>query len=700
MTLMARKTLPTTPASTMTVADALQRANNHWNAGQTEQAEFLCQRVLAVLPDQPDALHILGLIAHTHGNLDLAIRHLRQACLSARVPALYLSNLAEMFRQKGALYEAEDAARRAVAIDAGLVQAWSNLGIILQEAGQLEESAACLERVVAAQPEAAAAHNNLANTYSRLTLLEKARTHYGRALQLRPDYAEAQSNLANLLNQLGQFDDAAEAARLAIDLDPRLADAYINLAGAEVNRMRLGEALRWIEALLSFSPLHGGGLAAKARILQQVDLLDDALATARRAVAASPQSSDTHNALGQVLQSMDLGEEALAAFDKAASLPGLQVTALANRAAALMEQGAMDRALAEFDAVITEYPRHVSSWVNRVDLKRFTADDPDIVRMESLLATTPDFNDQIALHFALGKAYLDAGQSNHAFTHFRQGSRMKRSTFALDLEASGRWMREIADTFAAPALEQLAGRGHSSDMPIFVLGMPRSGTSLIEQILASHPDVRGAGELLTMDRLASNLPGGYPKAVTGLSGEQLRQMGEVYLTRLAPFSRGRRHVIDKMPVNFIHAGLIRLIFPNARIIHCRRDAVDTCLSCYTRLFTTEQRFTYDLAELGQFYLDYQNLTDHWRAVLPASHFIELDYEAVVDDLEGQARRLLAALDLPWDDRCLSFHETSRIVRTASTMQVRRHIYKSSVGRWKSYTPHLQPLLAALGRATS
>ncbi|WP_119310122.1 tetratricopeptide repeat-containing sulfotransferase family protein [Cohaesibacter haloalkalitolerans] len=696
---MARKTLPASPDSTMTVVDALERANAHWNAGQLEQAESLCQRVLAVLPDQPDALHILGLIAHTCGNLDLAIGHLRKACLSPRVPALYLSNLAEMCRQKGALSNAEDAARRAVALDAGLVQAWGNLGIILQEMGQLEESAACLERVVAAQPEAATAHNNLANTYSRLGSLEKARAHYMRALELRPDYAEAQSNLASLLNQLGQFEAAAEAARLAIDLDPRLADAYVNLAGAEMNRMRLGEALRWVEALLSFSPLHGGGLAAKARILWQLDLMDDALATARRAVAASPQSSDTHNVLGQILQAMDFGNEALAAFDKAASLPGLPVAALANRAAALMEQGAMDAALAGFDAVIANHPRHVRSWANRVDLKRFAADDPDIDRMETLLTTTSDFNDQIALHFALGKAHLDAGQSGSAFAHFNEGNRMKRSTFALDIKASGRWMREIADTFSQSALEHLAGQGHPSDMPIFVLGMPRSGTSLIEQILASHPDVRGAGELLTMNRLASNLPG-YPEGATGLTGEQLRQMGEVYLARLAPLAKGRRHVIDKMPANFMHAGLIRLVFPQARIIHCRRDAIDTCLSCYTRLFTTEQRFTYDLAELGQFYLDYQSLTDHWRAVLPASHFIEVDYEAVVDDLEGQARQLLAALNLPWDDHCLAFHKTSRIVRTASATQVRQPIYKSSVGRWKSYAKHLQPLLNVLERSTS
>lgn len=696
---MARKPTPAAQPSPLSIQEALQRANDHWNAGQAEQAELLCQRVLAAWPGQPDALHILGLMAHAYGNLDLAIQHLRQACLSPRVPALYLSNLAEMCRQKGTLAEAEETARRAVALDPGLVSAWNNLGIILQEAGKLEESAACLERVVAWQPQAAEAHNNLGNTYNRSGALEKARLHYARALELRPDYAEAQSNIAYLLNELGQFDAAAEAARLAIDLNPRLADAYINLAGVEAGRLRHAEALRWLEALLAFAPMHAGALAAKSHLLRRVGHLDEALDAARRAVEAGPQNGEAHDALGQSLQALNRGDEALAAFDQAVSLPGAQATALVNRTTLLMEQGAKDAALAGFDAVIADHPRHAGAWANRAELKRFAADDPDIARMESLLA--PDaalgFNDRIALHFALGKAYLDAGRPDRAFAHLDEGNRMKRSTFTFDLEASGRWMEEIADTFTAPALERLAGRGHPSDMPIFVLGMPRSGTSLIEQILASHPDVRGAGELPTMQLLTGGLPG-YPAGIAAATGDRFRQMGEAYTARLAPFAKGRRHVVDKMPGNFVHAGLIRLILPQARIIHCRRNAVDTCLSCYTKLFTTEQRFTYDLAELGRFHRDYQALTDHWRATLPASHFIEVDYEAVVEDLEGEARRLLAALGLPWDDRCLAFHETPRIVRTASLMQVRQPIYKSSAGRWKAYAAHLQPLLAALDQA--
>jgi hypothetical protein len=244
-------------------------------------------------------------------------------------------------------------------------------------------------------------------------------------------------------------------------------------------------------------------------------------------------------------------------------------------------------------------------------------------------------------------------------------------------------------------LSERANAGARSSLPVFVVGMPRSGTTLIEQILASHPLVHAAGELRTLDGLSDAIAG-FPASVAGLSDAQLKALGEAYLARVAPLAAGRRHVVDKMPSNFLLCGLIRLILPEAKIIHSRRDPVDTCLSCYAKLFAGEQAFTYDQTELGRFHRAYQALMAHWRSVLPASHFIEVDYEAVVDDIEGQARRMLDFLGLPWDARVLKFHETERPVRTASVNQVREPIYRTSARRWKKHAPQLGPLLAALG----
>ncbi|WP_127090992.1 tetratricopeptide repeat-containing sulfotransferase family protein [Aquabacter cavernae] len=680
----------------LTIQEALQRASAHWQAGQAEPAEQLCQRVLAVWPGQPDALHILGLMAHAYGNLDLAVQHLRQAALSPRVPALYLSNLAEMLRQKGILAEAEDMARRAVAIDPSLVSAWNNLGIILQEAGKLSESVSCLERVIAVRP-SPEVHNNLGNTFIRMGELEKARAQFTSALALRPAYAEALSNMAYLLNELGEPEEACASAREAIDLNPKLSDAYVNLAAAEISRHRRIEALHWLDSLLAFAPNHGGAHMARAKILMRIDRAEAGLEAAERALALAPQSAEAHATHGELLQAMGRHDESLAAFVRAAELPGIsRDNALASRAALLMELGRKQEAIEGYEALLAESPRNVAAWSSRTELKTFTPGDPEIAQMEQLLAPgrTISYKDRMALHFALGKALLDAGDAPRAFAHYGEGNRLKRSTLTFDVAASGRWMDDIAAAMPAEVIARQAASGDPSAMPIFIVGMPRSGTTLLEQILASHPQVHGAGELSTLERLVSGIPG-YPATAGGLSPQDIAALGQAYLTHVAQRANGRAHVVDKMPANFLHVGLIGMILPGARIIHSRRNAVDTCLSCYTKLFQGEQVFTYDLAELGAFHRHYERLMAHWRAVMPPERFIEVDYEAVIADQEGETRRLLEALGLPWDDRCLAFHETQRPVRTASLLQVRQPLYKTSAGRAARYAAHLGPLLKAL-----
>jgi hypothetical protein len=256
-------------------------------------------------------------------------------------------------------------------------------------------------------------------------------------------------------------------------------------------------------------------------------------------------------------------------------------------------------------------------------------------------------------------------------------------------------MVSMAEIFSPTLLNAKANMGARSNLPVFVVGMPRSGTTLVEQILASHPMVYGSGELKRLHTLVEGIEG-FPNAARDLPATQLRALGEAYLAFVKPMASGRRHVVDKMPSNFLLAGMIRLILPDAHIIHCRRNPVDTCLSCYTKLFAGEQAFAYDHAELGRFHRAYQALMAHWRSILPPSHFLEVDYEAVVDDVEREAQRLLNYLGLPWDKAVLSFHETDRPVRTASVNQVREPIYRTSAGRWRQHAAHLQPLLTALG----
>jgi hypothetical protein len=280
---------------------------------------------------------------------------------------------------------------------------------------------------------------------------------------------------------------------------------------------------------------------------------------------------------------------------------------------------------------------------------------------------------------------------------------MKRATFTYNSAATTAWMAGIARAFDAAAMQRLASAGARPEAgftPVFVLGMPRSGTTLVEQILASHPDMFGGGEMSFLGRVVE-AAGPYPALAARLRAENVPAMGQAYLDavqkRLGDAAiGGHRFVVDKMPANFLYAGLIHLILPQARIIHCQRDPVDTCLSCYSKLFTREQLFSYDQREVGEFHRAYQALMAHWRSVLPATHFLEISYEAVVEDTEGQARRMLDFVGLDWSASCLEFYRTRRPVRTASVNQVRQPIYKSSSGRWKRFASELGPLVAALG----
>jgi tetratricopeptide (TPR) repeat protein len=686
-----------TSSHAIDITKTIERARAAWAAGRADEAEMACRQVLAVWPRQRDAAYLLGLMAYTYGNLDLAIAHVREACRSPRAPAVYFSDLAEMCRQKGLLVEAEEAGRRAVALAPNLAAAWNNLGIVLQEMLKLDESRLCIERALELEPNNAEALNNLANTFKRLGLAAEAEKRWNAALALKPEYAEAYSNLSNLLNDQGEYERAESMARRAVELNPRLADANINLAAAYTVRHRHADALQVLDALLAFAPGHARALAVRALTLKELDRLDEALDAAKRAALAAPEGPEAQNAIGQVFQAMGEFEPALAAYDRAAALPGpAQMDATANRGALFMEFGRKAEAAEAMEEAARAFPHAPGILFSQTELKRFEPGDPLIGQMQALLSREGiSLADRATLHFGLGKAFLDVEDSERAFRHYDEGNRLKRSTYAYDPGANERRMVSMAEIFSPALLNAKANMGVRSNLPVFVVGMPRSGTTLVEQILASHPMVHGSGELKRLHTLVDGIDG-FPNAAGDLPAKQLMALGEAYLAFVKPMASGRRHVVDKMPSNFLLAGMIRLILPDAHIIHCRRNAVDTCLSCYTKLFAGEQAFAYDQNELGRFHRAYQALMAHWRSILPASHFLEVDYEAVVDDVEREARRMLDFLALPWDEEVLRFHETKRPVRTASVNQVREPIYRTSAGRWPKHAAYLQPLLRALG----
>ena len=323
--------------------------------------------------------------------------------------------------------------------------------------------------------------------------------------------------------------------------------------------------------------------------------------------------------------------------------------------------------------------------------------------MEALAADTSRLpsGKKVYLHFALAKALEDVGDYRRSFEHLLQGNALKRREVNYNEAANQQTIAGLIYAFDSALLARFQGMGDRSTVPIFVLGMPRSGSTLVEQILASHPLVHGAGELMNLSRVvkeasdAARRPQGLAGGTRSFEADDYRRIGQEYLASLPPLPEGKTRITDKAPGNFFQVGLIHLALPNARIIHTLRDPVDTCLSCFSRLFTRGQTYSYNLSELGRYYRGYRELMAHWQSVLPAGAMLDVSYEEVVDNLEEQARRLIDFCGLPWDDRCLSFHKTRRPILTASSVQVRQPVYRTSVQRWRRYEALSS---AAVGRA--
>jgi tetratricopeptide (TPR) repeat protein len=429
----------------------------------------------------------------------------------------------------------------------------------------------------------------------------------------------------------------------------------------------------------------------------------------RKTVALAPDDSEAHLKLGAALRKVG-DRTAVDVLRRAVRLSPDDPDGYNSLAGAHGEQA---RAREVIGRLLALHPANVDAWVLHAGLKTFRAGDPDLERMEALLAEDRVKDGQapssaIALTFALGKAWMDVGDAERAFRHLSLANCLKRATFDYDVRLYVRRLAAIPDGVRR-LKERLSGPGDSSELPVFVVGMPRSGTTLVEQILASHSFVQSGGELTAFEDAAAEAfrAGGLTPRHGREGGVGLAPwsrfdpstLGRAYLSRIDRLAARRRRFVDKLPANFQNLGLISLALPNARIVHCRRDPLDTCLSSYATNFVAGQLFAYDLVELGHYYSGYAALMDHWRRFLPAARFLEIRYEDVVVDLEAEARRLVDFLGLDWERGCLRFHENRRPVRTASVNQVREPVDGKSVGRWRAYESHLRPLIEAL-RTTS
>ena len=544
--------------------------------------------------------------------------------------------------------------------------------------------------------------------------LDRAVELYRRILQREPDLPEVHGNLGTALATLGRLSEAAASYRRATEVDPGNAHAWCRWGTALAGLERFGEA----EDKLRRAILLDGDLAdAHCQLgatLRRLGRLDAAEAMLRRALAIDPNSAEAHAGLGDVLFDRGQPHEAVAAFARAIALKPDFAAAHNNLSLALKEAGRLVEAGHAAEAAIRLAPKRAAYYANLAEVRTFTHDDPHVAALEALTkeslaqeASAQDASlvaeERAHLHFALAKAYEDIDRPDDAFAQLLAGNALKRRAIVYDEAATLARMDRTRALFTSEFIAARDGCGEATRLPVFILGMPRWGTTLIEQILASHPHVAGVGELKLLDQAVGaardlapmTADASYPDMIADMQPEHFRLLGAIYAEHLARLAPGALRIIDKMPQNFIYAGLIHLALPHAAIIHVVRDPIDTCVSCFAKLFVEGQAYSYDLAELGRYYRHYQLLMAHWHRVLPPARMLDVRYEDVVADLEGAARRIVAHCGLAWDARCLDFHRTERPVRTASAAQVRRPIYTSSVGRWRRYEAFLAPLLAEL-----
>jgi tetratricopeptide (TPR) repeat protein len=575
-------------------------------------------------------------------------------------------NTARMLNSQGRLAEAERHYRAVFRTHRDHPAVLYQLALICAAGGRFEEAAGLFERTVAIIPEDATLRSNLGGVLNSLGRHSDALIHLEKAIALRPDYAEAYANLGSALVELKR-DKAAYAAYIrATTLNPRLSGLSNNIGYICLMHGRYEEAVTWYKKAVAQQPDMAMARAGLGNALSALGRTVEAHGVLENALALDPNNAAAQFGLGSVMEQLGRLEDARRAYERAVALAS--------------DFPAYHRALA--------------------GIRRFTENDPRLAALEGLTRDDASFPDdqRVELHFALAKAYDDLKRYASAFEHLQKGNAIKRGLVDYDEVKELTAMRDMVDAFAPELFKARRGAGDPSEVPVFIVGMPRSGTTLVEQILASHPNVFGAGEPMYLFELVAggHAGAGFPSDIASLSDEALRRLGGLYAARVRALAPRAKRIVDKLPANFRLVGLIRLALPNARIVHIGRDPADTCFSCYSKVFSRGLEFTYELGELGRYYKAYETLMAHWRAVLPAETMLEVRYEALVEDLEAEARRIVTYCGLEWDERCLKFHETERSVHTASAVQVRSPIYNSSVGRWRPYQDHLRPLLDAIG----
>jgi tetratricopeptide (TPR) repeat protein len=717
--------------------DELRYAVAKHQAGQLGQAALLYQRILGQKPEHAEALHLLGVLHHQQGEHARAAEEIMRAVAIRPSVPLYHANLAEVYRSLGQLDRAAGAARTALQLAPEYPEALNNMGLALQGLGKHAEAAEHFRKALEKQPDFGAVHNNLGITLRELRDVPGALEHFRRAIELDASFAGAHTNLGLLLLDMGKPEEALPHCREGVRLYPQLAPMHHNLATAlrgvkdfvgaraayleavrlDANLMvahahlgmllaqegKAGEAIPWLKQAAELETNNTNNWSALADAYMEVDDYAAAIPAWERVLEIDANRADAHRNLGWALQEEGRLDAAMLHYHISEQLEPNAPGTYLNRGGLHEERGEMAEAEVAFRAALKVQPNFGLAHARLATLLRGKLSDEDFAALETRLGENLAKGPRARLLFARAHVLDARGE-------FAKAAESLREANALTVEIGGearaytpadheRFIDRTIEIFNADFFARNVGGGSPTRRPVFVLGLPRSGTTLIEQVLASHRDVHGAGELRFARQSFEAIPGelkrgGPPVACAHeLDPATLRRLAEKHEERLSELNKTSSRIVDKMPDNYMYLGLLAALFPNATFIYCRRDLRDIAVSCWMTDFRSI-RWANNTEHIAHRFLQHRRIMAHWRSVLPVQ-LHDVDYEETVEDLEGVARHLVAACGLEWDPACLEFHRTDRPIRTASVTQVRQPIYKRSVARWKNYEPHLGELFVKI-----
>jgi len=518
-------------------------------------------------------------------------------------------------------------------------------------------------------------------------------------LRTEPNNPAALNLLAQIALKGGNFERTIQIYKKVFSLGSESAVAHYNLGLAYLNTENANLAAVHFQKSLDLQPDLGCVYPDLCLALIRCNAIAAAIAAGKKGVSALPESPAAHYNLAQAYDAWKKHDLAFVHYQKAAAIlpdhPGIQL----SLATAYVGFGKREAAIECYNKVIELCPEDVEAYRQLTRIKKFTSTNHrHIIKLKSILSE-PWLNDEDrpSVLFALGKAYQDCESYDEAFMYFQQANLLQETQNRFVPEELADYVTSIINTSDSELLNEKSTMGHSTNTPVFVVGVPRSGTSLVEQILASHPDIYGAGELDWIVNIANSMPAilnttlPYPQCITKLDKPSINTLATGYLSYLRSLSPDAVKIVDKMPGNFLYLNLIHIFFPNAKIINCLRDSRDTCISMYTEYFPAAVPYSTNLVKLGAYYSQYERIMDYWRSVIPNHSLLDIEYENLVSNQEETSRQLIKFIGLPWKDDCMTFHQKQRRVNTASDLQVKKPIYTSSVGRWKHYQEYLQPL---------